>query len=114
MLAQGVTAREEGDELFVELEAPMPVGTRLSLDGRPAQVSRVRENAGAGMWLRLGEAAHAAHAPEVQAPAAQAADAPAAQAAHAPDEPAAKAPEAKAAEPAKPEPKGGGKKRKRR
>jgi hypothetical protein len=58
MVASGAIAREEGDALFVELEAPMPVGARLLLRmsgglDREARVERVREGAGAGVLLRL-------------------------------------------------------------
>ena len=52
-LAKGVNAREEGSGAFLELEHPMPVGTRLVVKGaefeRPARVERVHEGVGPGV-----------------------------------------------------------------
>ena len=57
-LVKGANARSEGSGLFVELEAPMPVGTPLELvtpDGTKAgKVESVVEGAGAGMLVALG------------------------------------------------------------
>jgi hypothetical protein len=58
-LHSGAQAREEADGTFIELEAPMPVGTRVMVRGpegeRPARVERVREGAGAGMLVKFVE-----------------------------------------------------------
>jgi len=55
-LAKGVEARSEVDALFVELESPMPVGTRLivrSPDGeKPARVESVAETGKLGVLVR--------------------------------------------------------------
>jgi hypothetical protein len=88
-LATGATARREGRGLFVEVELPMPIGTRLMLrDGgaeRAARVVGVRETAPAGMWLvELDAPSAPAKAPPPEAPAGAAA---AAKAAETPDEP---------------------------
>jgi hypothetical protein len=52
-LAKGVNAREEGSGAFLELDHPMPVGTRLIVKGaefeRPARVERVHEGVGPGV-----------------------------------------------------------------
>src|SRR5689334_6794265 len=54
-LAKGVSAREEGSGAFLELESPMPVGTRLIVKGpdfeRPARVERVHEGVGPGVVI---------------------------------------------------------------
>src|SRR5690242_3737063 len=58
-LVKGANARAETGGLFVEVEAPMPVGTRLELvtpEGvRSGRVGNVVEGMGAGMWVGLGE-----------------------------------------------------------
>jgi hypothetical protein len=58
-LHTGAQAREEADGTFIELDAPMPVGTRLmvrSPEGeRAARVERVREGIGAGMLVKFVE-----------------------------------------------------------
>src|SRR5690348_7654551 len=52
-LAKGCNAREEGTGAFIELEHPMPVGTRLVVKSaeseRPARVERVHEGVGPGV-----------------------------------------------------------------
>jgi hypothetical protein len=57
-LVRGASARLEGGGLFVELEAPMPVGTPLELvtpEGtRTGRVESVVEGAGAGMLVWFG------------------------------------------------------------
>src|SRR3954468_16741991 len=57
-LVKGANARSEGAGLFVELEAPMPVGTTLELvtpEGtRAGKVESVIEGAGAGMLVGFG------------------------------------------------------------
>jgi hypothetical protein len=54
-IAKGAAAREESGGLFVELEAPMPVGTRLVIhDGggeRAARVTHVHEGIGPGVLI---------------------------------------------------------------
>jgi hypothetical protein len=59
-LVKGANARAEGSGLFVELESPMPVGTRLDLvtpDGtRSGRVESVVEGTGAGMLVGFGAA----------------------------------------------------------
>src|SRR6185503_1414526 len=63
-LAKGANAREEGKGAFVELEAPMPVGTRLTLRSesgeRLARVERVQEGATSGVEVRFLDASAAA------------------------------------------------------
>ena len=63
-LVKGANARAEGGRLFVELEAPMPVGTRLELvtpDGtRSGRVESVIEGVGAGMLVDFSGAAKSA------------------------------------------------------
>jgi len=58
-LQTGAQAREEDGGTFIELEAPMPVGTRLTVrssDGeRAARVHHVREGAGAGVLVKFVE-----------------------------------------------------------
>jgi hypothetical protein len=62
-LVRGANARDDAGGLFIELEAPMPVGTRLEValpDGvRAARVERVTEGAGAGVLVKLSGAAQA-------------------------------------------------------
>ena len=75
-IVKGAAAAEEGaDGVFIECEAPMPVGTRVEvqLDRgglRPARVVRVNETAaGTGMALAwTGEAGAAPPAPSPSAP----------------------------------------------
>jgi len=59
-LVKAASARSEGGGLFVELEAPMPVGTRLEIvsDGKTQQgrVESVSEGAGSGMTVAFGAA----------------------------------------------------------
>ncbi len=62
-LAAGAQAREEDSGWFVELEQPMPVGTRLTLDGdarATVRVTRVHEGLGAGMLVKAEGAANVA------------------------------------------------------
>jgi hypothetical protein len=75
-LATGAQAREEGNGWFIELEQPMPVGTRLQLDGEAqatVRVARVHEGLGAGMLVNAEGAV--AHAPRANAKADAKADA---------------------------------------
>jgi hypothetical protein len=68
-VAKGATARPEGNGWFVELEQPMPVGTRLDLSGETAgrvRVARVVEGVGAGMWLVPADAKAIEPAPAVK------------------------------------------------
>ena len=62
-LATGAQAREEAGGWFVELEQPMPVGTRLTLEGEAqatVRVARVHEGLGAGMLVKAeGAVTHA-------------------------------------------------------
>jgi hypothetical protein len=59
-LLRGATLRDEASGLFLEWDAPMPVGTRLTLRGpagdKSARVQRVTEGAGGGVLLKLLEA----------------------------------------------------------
>jgi hypothetical protein len=59
-LQTGANARTEGNGAFIELEAPMPVGTRLTVRGpdgeKPARVEKVHEGVGAGVLVRFLEA----------------------------------------------------------
>lgn len=54
-----VTARPEGEVLFVPSELPMPVGTQLSLrspdEELSVRVERVQEGATPGMWVRAAD-----------------------------------------------------------
>jgi len=62
-LARAATAREQEGGWFVELEQPMPVGTRVTLSGDvqlEAVVARVHEGLGAGMLLSKADARAAA------------------------------------------------------
>ena len=74
-LARGANAREEGQGVFIELEAPMPVGTRLTLRGpdgdKLARVERVKEGASSGVEVRFVDVseAHPAGARQANAPA---------------------------------------------
>ena len=55
LLVGGATAREQDGGWFVELEQPMPVGTRIELSGdvqATVAVARVQEGLGAGMLLK--------------------------------------------------------------
>jgi hypothetical protein len=76
VLARGLNLRVDGGAAFVDLEAPMPVGTRLVLAGsdgaRAGRVERVHEGQGAGMLVRFGEALPAQAAPASAPPAAEA------------------------------------------
>src|SRR5438270_13345006 len=58
-LQTGAQAREDADGTFIELESPMPVGTRLTVRGpegeRPARVEHVREGMGAGVVVKFVE-----------------------------------------------------------
>lgn len=66
-LASGATVRAEDGGWFVELEQPMPVGTRITLAGDvqgELAVARVQEGVGAGMFLlKPSAAAEASEAP---------------------------------------------------
>jgi hypothetical protein len=77
-LVKGANARSEGGGVFVELESPMPVGTRLELvtpDGtKSGRVESVVEGAGAGMLVGFGARKAA---PEPNAPMAEMKSAPA-------------------------------------
>ncbi len=93
-LVKAANARSEGGGLFVELEAPMPVGTRLEIvsDGqtRVARVESVSEGAGAGMRVGFGEKSADPKKPETRsaepnAPMAEMKSAPPVQVAPAPE-----------------------------
>ncbi len=66
-IVTGAPARTEGEGLFVELETPMPVGTRLVIrDGsgeRPARVEHVHEGVGPGVLVHFSGAAVKISAP---------------------------------------------------
>src|SRR5262245_32903383 len=55
-LAKNVAVREENGGTFVELEAPMPVGSQVVIrtadQDREARVERVHEGTSAGMLIR--------------------------------------------------------------
>jgi hypothetical protein len=54
-LVRAAQAREQDGGWFVEIEQPMPVGTKLQLSGEASaavQVARVHEGLGSGMLLR--------------------------------------------------------------
>jgi len=58
LLVGGATAREQDGGWFVELEQPMPVGTRIELSGdvqATVAVARVHEGLGAGMLLKTAD-----------------------------------------------------------
>jgi hypothetical protein len=63
-LAKGATAREEGGGTFIELEAPLPVGSRLTVQGpdgpKEARVERVQEGLGGGVLVKFLDAKPAA------------------------------------------------------
>jgi hypothetical protein len=120
-LAKGVPARDEDGALFVELEMPMPVGTRLDVitpDGtRAGRVFSVVEGPGAGMVVTFGVWQPKVKAPEPNAPMAEMKSAPPLQVTPPSETPAAAA----AAKPAEkedgddePEPSDDGKKRRER
>ena len=76
LLVGGATPREQDGGWFVELEQPMPVGTRIELSGdvqATVAVARVHEGVGAGMLLKKSEARSATGAPAAATAAAQAA-----------------------------------------
>lgn len=56
-LQSGAQAREETDGTFIELEAPMPVGTKLTVRGpdgeRSGRVAHVREGMGSGVLVKF-------------------------------------------------------------
>lgn len=55
LLTGGANARDQDGGWFVELEQPMPVGTRIELSGdvqATVAVARVQEGLGAGMLLK--------------------------------------------------------------
>ena len=55
LLVGGAAAREQDGGWFVELEQPMPVGTRIELSGdvqATVAVARVHEGLGAGMLVK--------------------------------------------------------------
>lgn len=60
-LLRGVTLREDAGGLFLEWDAPMPVGTRLVLRGpdgeKHARIQHVNEGAGGGVILKYVDAA---------------------------------------------------------
>jgi len=59
LLVGGATPREQDGGWFVELEQPMPVGTRIELSGdvqATVAVARVHEGVGAGMLLKKPDA----------------------------------------------------------
>src|SRR4051812_24737254 len=58
VLAKGAEAREQDGGWFIELEQPMPVGTRLELSGETqalVQGTRGHEGIGAGMIVKTVE-----------------------------------------------------------
>ena len=66
LLVGGAAAREQDGGWFVELEQPMPVGTRIELSGEvqaTVTVARVHEGLGAGMLLKKADGGAAASAP---------------------------------------------------
>lgn len=63
LLTGGANAREQDGGWFVEIEQPMPVGTRIELSGdvqATVTVARVHEGLGAGMLLKKAGAPAAA------------------------------------------------------
>jgi hypothetical protein len=56
-LQSGAQMREESGLTFIELAAPMPVGTRLTVRGpegeRAARVEQVREGTGSGVLVKF-------------------------------------------------------------
>ena len=69
-LAAGAQTREEAGGWFIELEQPMPVGTRLTLEGdaqATVRVTRVHEGLGAGMLVKAEGAVVSAAKPEAKA-----------------------------------------------
>lgn len=62
-LQSGAQAREETDGTFIELEAPMPVGTKLTVRGpegeRSGRVAHVREGMGSGVLVKFENGASA-------------------------------------------------------
>lgn len=55
LLTGGANARDQDGGWFIELEQPMPVGTRIELSGdvqATVAVARVQEGLGAGMLLK--------------------------------------------------------------
>jgi hypothetical protein len=56
-LQSGAQAREETDGTFIELESPMPVGTKLTVRGpegeRSGRVAHVREGMGSGVLVKF-------------------------------------------------------------
>ena len=71
LLVGGATPREQDGGWFVELEQPMPVGTRIELSGdlqATVAVARVHEGVGAGMLLKKAEARAAATSAQPAAP----------------------------------------------
>jgi hypothetical protein len=115
-LVKGANARSEGGGLFVELEAPMPVGTRLELvtpEGTQAgRVESVVEGAGAGMLVGFGARKQA----EPNAPMQEMKSAPVPAKAEAPAEAKTEAAEKDDEEDDKPEPSddGGGRRKRRK
>ncbi len=70
-LARGANVRVEEGGWFVEVEQPMPVGTRLELAGDvegAVEVVRVHEGAGAGMLVKKAGAAASSTAEAEDAP----------------------------------------------
>ncbi len=67
LLTGGANAREQDGGWFIEIEQPMPVGTRIELSGDvqgTLAVARVHEGLGAGMLLRKGDAVAPAAPPQ--------------------------------------------------
>src|SRR5258706_13394674 len=60
VVQRGTPARDEAGGAFVELELPLPVGTRVVVRGpegeRPARVTRVHEGLGSGVLVQFGDA----------------------------------------------------------
>ena len=79
-LATGLPARDEDGAIFVELESPMPVGTRLDVvtaEGtRSGRVFSVVEGPGAGMVVAFGAYVPKVKSPEPNAPMAEMKSAP--------------------------------------
>jgi outer membrane biosynthesis protein TonB len=60
VVQRGSAARDEAGGAFIELELPLPVGTRIAVRGpdgeRQARVTRVHEGLGSGVLVQFGDA----------------------------------------------------------
>ena len=77
-LQSGANAREEPGGAFIELEAPMPVGTQLTVRGpdgeKPARVEKVHEGVGSGVLVRFLDGHAGADEPDGEAASTEPAD----------------------------------------